>query len=297
MITCKLVGGLGNQLFQIFATIAYCMRVKHPFVFAHNIRIFGEMNRSTYWDTLLSGLKHFTNYDGLISDDTLLNQFTLFTHKHGYIDIPLFDTSNILLDGFFQSYKYFYHEYSRIYELLDIDGLKQRVLLPENTENVPTISLHFRLGDYLNLQCYHPIMPNAYYIRALQHIINTVPRVNNAIVYVFCEHADIDRVNAAIEQIRNSVPLQFKVIDEMCDWKQMLLMSKCDHHIIANSSFSWWGAIFADSTIGNNPEKIVCYPSMWFGHNLSYIDINNLFLPSWVKIDVLQNEVKCSCHM
>ena len=59
------------------------------------------------------------------------------------------------------------------------------------------------------------------------------------------------------------------------DWEQMLLMSLCQHNIIANSSFSWWGAYF------NNNEKIVCYPSIWNG---STNEIDDLFPKNWNKI-------------
>ena len=63
------------------------------------------------------------------------------------------------------------------------------------------------------------------------------------------------------------------------DWEQMLLMSCCDHHIIANSTFSWWGAYF-----NNKPGKLVCYPKKWFNsepHNAGTVD---LFPEGWVKL-------------
>ena len=65
------------------------------------------------------------------------------------------------------------------------------------------------------------------------------------------------------------------------DWKQMLMMSCCRHNIIANSSFSWWSAYFNSHT-----DKIVCYPSQWFGPNLAHNDTRDLCPDSWKKIDV-----------
>ena len=69
-----------------------------------------------------------------------------------------------------------------------------------------------------------------------------------------------------------------KVIDEVEDWQQLLLMSACSHNIIANSSFSWWGAY-----LNTNPTKIVCYPEIWFGSKATH-DTKDLFPESWTKI-------------
>jgi hypothetical protein len=63
------------------------------------------------------------------------------------------------------------------------------------------------------------------------------------------------------------------------DWEQMILMSLCQHNIIANSTFSWWGAYF-----NNNPNKIVCYPETWFGKKARH-NIKDLFLSDWKMIN------------
>jgi hypothetical protein len=69
-----------------------------------------------------------------------------------------------------------------------------------------------------------------------------------------------------------------RVNPHLDDWEQMLLMSLCEHNIIANSTFSWWGAY-----LNSNVEKIVCYPDQWFSPKANK-DTSDLFLEDWVKI-------------
>ena len=295
MLTCKLMGGLGNQLFQIFAVIAYSIQNNEPFMFPYTEFVSGEPIRPSYWNSILIHLKKYTNYDGLVTTEKF-ETFTPFQGDHGYTPIPTIYALNCSFVGYFQSYRYFEHEYSQIYKLLRIEELKSDLeLKPFVPEPSLTISMHFRLGDYLNKQCFHPVIPMIYYKRSLEYITQQNPTETNYRVFVFFEKANIEYINHSIAELQVHFPkITFILIEEECDWKQMLLMGKCDHHIIANSTFSWWGAKFATNTIENISNKIVCYPSVWHGHLLKYIDTSELFPTSWNKIDIQPEEMDMS---
>lgn len=144
--------------------------------------------------------------------------------------------------------------------------------------------MHFRLGDYIKLQHMHPIITYQYYENAIKHVLDSMDISITKRVLVFCEKDDINTVSRVIGQlieqpfiINNHVI--FVYIDPLIpDWQQMLLMSNCDHNIIANSTFSWWGAYF-----NQNPNKVICYPNIWFGSNVSK-NTDDLFPVNWVKI-------------
>ena len=98
----------------------------------------------------------------------------------------------------------------------------------------------------------------------------------------FCDEEDINDVMEKIIFLQNSFK-QYEFIrgdKYLADWEQLLLMSSCHHNIIANSSFSWWAAYF-----NNWIDKIVCYPSVWFGPAAKH-NIIDLFPNNWNKIKV-----------
>lgn len=283
MITILLMGGLGNQLFQIFATIAYAIEHKHRFIFPFSEKL-GQ--RITYWDTFLHNLKTFTTYNGRFNyTNEQLREFTKISEvEFQYHKIERVDPDkSFTLYGYFQSHKYFEDYKDQIYRIIHLEEHKNNIREDfkqylETDKHI--VSMHFRLGDYKLLPNYHPILSENYYRQALEKIVE---RRQNIRVLYFCEKEDNSHVTNIINNLNNTYSeIEFiKVDDAVDDWKQMLLMSLCHDNIIANSSFSWWGAYFNE-----NIEKNIYYPNIWFGYMLSYLKTPDLYPDEWHKIEI-----------
>jgi hypothetical protein len=281
MITCNLMGGLGNQLFQIFATISYSIQSKNPFVFLNVHKLGGGLTtiRYTYWNSFLYNLKPF-----LINE---LPSGTQVVKEDGFVynNIPLnkLMQKNIMLYGYFQSYKYFKNNYSIICRIIGLEKMKTKLIETQkvNIDFLKTISLHFRIGDYKKMQDYHPLATYKYYERALLYIKGLKLELTFNILY-FCEEEDIEDALVIVNKLSNKFPELVFIRGEKTleDWEQLLLMSCCHHNIIANSSFSWWAAYF-----NSNSDKVVCYPSVWFGPHVNN-NTKDLCPSDWVKIPV-----------
>lgn len=296
MITCVLMGGLGNQLFQIFTTMAVSIELKDKFMFPNNL--YGGTRTRTYWNTLLKELKSSVMMKP--SNSLKLPVYKEVGFKYNKIQLSsdmVKRNGGALLYGYYQSYKYFENKYEKIAKYIKLDEQRKVIrdtyfvdnnldIIPTNPEN-NIISLHFRMGDYKKLSDYHPIMDTEYYIKSIGLILNKIKYNNDAnrrvTILYFYEKEDTVDVVTKIELIKKEYPfIEFKCADSdsrMEDWQQILLMSCCQHNIIANSSFSWWGAYF-----NNNPQKIVCYPMKWFGVNLKSHDVSDMCPPTWHKI-------------
>ena len=273
MITTHLMGGLGNQLFQIFNCIAYAIRHKEQFklpLIKRDMKSAEGALRPTYWDTFFKRLNPFLIKD--IPKDILVYQEKTFH----YMAIPEIKNQTFLFWGYYTSYKYFEDNFKIIKKMIGIDEMKSK--LRENFDFNDCISMHFRHGDYKNIQDSHPIASNQYYIDAIEHIISKT-KDNWRILY-FCEEQDNETINIKIKILKRRFKnLKFiKGDDKLADWEQMLSMSCCEHNIIANSTFSWWGAYF------NDKDKIVCYPSQWFGPKLADKNTKDICPEEWVSI-------------
>ena len=246
MVSCRLQGGLGNQMFQIAA--AYALALRNNDMPCFNFSVCNtpmQGNKSiNYINTIFSNLCN----DGNLNFDLLYNE-----PKFSFDEIIY--KPNILLNGFFQSEKYFYDFKEEIKEIFN---------LPIHEAKKPTdflTSVHIRRGDYLNLQNYHLILPKEYYEEAIKTFEGN---------FIFFSD-DIEWVK---ENFKGDNIFYSETNDELMD---LTLMSICDNNIIANSSFSWWGAY-----LNKNENKRVIAPKNWFGPN-GPKDINDIYPKNWEK--------------
>lgn len=308
MITTNIIGGLGNQTFQIFNAISYAIDNNCQFVFPSQNILYAGVNttlRNAYWDTLFYKLQPFLKEEKDIHYDIKLyeNNDSSYTHFLSINNLINYikENNKILLTsvsvhftGYFQSYKYFQHNYNKILELLDFNKQREEILKYIFKENDliyflnNSISLHFRIGDFVKYTNSHIILSDQYYVDAIATIIDKTNQDDCTkkynIIY-FCEKEDIDTVCKRIENIkkllweRNIYNFIFiKSPSFLTDWQEMLFMSKCKHNIMANSSFSWWG-----SYLNDNPDKIVCYSSVYYSKNYNK-KTEDLFPENWIKI-------------
>lgn len=280
MITCNLMGGLGNQLFQIFATISYAIKSRNQFKFLNAKTLGGGSTtiRNTFWNSFLYKLKLF-----LI--DNIPQPIHLIREKQfDFDELPIYEMigRDTMIYGYFQSYKYFHDNYDMICRIIYLNNSKINLLNKLKLTNnyfKNCVSMHFRIGDYKKIQSYHPIMTKDYYYKCIEHIKNKHRGTNFTILY-FCEDVDIYDVNITINFLQDKFP-EYEFIrgdNSLADWEQLLLMSCCHHNIIANSSFSWWSAYF-----NSWQDKIICYPSVWFGPSANH-DTKDLCPPEWNRI-------------
>jgi hypothetical protein len=276
------MGGLGNQLFQIFTVLSYSIISKNNFKFT-NAKTLGEGEttvRNTYWDSFLYKLKPFTR-------DEFPELHLIMEKNYRFKELPIHEmvNKNILLFGYFQSYKYFESNYNLIYRILCIEDIKNNLLKKMNyvkNDFNKTISLHFRIGDYKLIQNCHPIMKKEYYYKSIKHIVSKMGSNNNLKVLYFCEDVDFLEAEEKIQYLSEIFPfILFERADnKLEDWEQLILMSLCNYNIVANSSFSWWGAY-----LNSWENKIVCYPSKWFGEDIKH-DTSDLCPLEWNKIKI-----------
>ena len=262
----------------------------------NNLGNYGRLGNQMFQYASLRGIAANRGYDFCIppkdifgvsdinvkeSDANIHNTFNLSWVKTGqttnkvvqecgyHFDEDLFNNceDDVDLIGYFQTEKYFKHIeneirtdflfFGRLYDDC-IDFIEQ---VDPNRE---VISLHVRHGDYLNLQSFHPTPPIEYYAEALKQF----PELP---VFIFSDDPDWCMNQELFGDDRFLISSSNTSDFDMC------LMSLCKYHIIANSSFSWWGAWLARS-------KNVIAPKTWFGPSLSQHDTSDLYCDGWVKI-------------
>jgi hypothetical protein len=247
-----LKGGLGNYLFQIAA--GYAQALKHNKQYAcvlKDVQV-GHTPVKDYYSNILRNIIFLPG----------LKQYTIYQEpSYNFVAIPDFNY-NVKLCGYFQSEKYFFNFKKQIKELFKIDNKTRAHLTDKYKLSTNTCSIHIRRGDYLKLQHVHPVIDIEYYKTAVDII------GKDKQYFVFSDDINWARNNLGF--ITNPT-----FISDNKDYEDMYLMSMCYDNIIANSSFSWWGA-----WLNENESKTVIAPKNWFHPNY-LTEFQDIYCPGW----------------
>jgi hypothetical protein len=256
MIISKIQGGIGNQLFQW--AFAKNLSILNNNDFFLDVSFYENQTNVTKRKFSLGSFPKI-NFSILNPND--LKSFNVLEDNFSIRKIEINKDENFYLDGYWQSEKNFI-ESSKIIkeELSPTNEIKKKLelLLPKGIN----VSLHIRRTDYLSSNGFHPVLSIDYYIKSL----NLIKDYDNIIIF----SDDIEWCEKNLT-FNNSF-----FIKNLSDVENLWLMSMCNHNIIANSSFSWWGAWLND-----NPNKIITAPKKWFGSN---INTENIIPNEWYKL-------------
>lgn len=245
MITSIYRGGLGNQLFQVI--VGYFLAKQNG----------DEYGINPFLDKGRGQGNSINNYiDSLFKNINKTNHIGSNLYKEPQFNYTSIEYSkDLLLEGFFQTEKYFLNKKNEINELLDFR-------CDEDPTNVCTI--HIRTGDYLNRTEFDIVTPKYF-----QNAVNYILSINENVVFKIVS----DNNNYALKYIPSNIKYEFVSSNELQDLKTI---SKCDFAIISNSSFGWWG-----SYLGKN--KITLAPNKWFNVNS---DVSDVYRNDMIKIEI-----------
>ena len=278
MLIVNCIGGLGNQMFQY----AYYteLRLQYTDVYfdvsgfsnykLHNGyelgRVFG-ISPNIIDPEIVAIYKKKSA--GLLSKFRC-QKFVVLQKDFGFNNRYLRLKNSCFLDGYWQSEQYFANCTKKLYHDFAFPQLdKLNLSIAKSILDLNSISIHIRRGDYVNHPMHGEICTLDYYMQAIDII---KAKVQNPVFYVFSNDIDWCKNNLYLD---NATYVCGN--DGYNSYKDMHLMSLCKHNIIANSSFSWWGA-----WLNKNSSKVVIAPKKWF--NDKKINIKDLIPDSWIKI-------------
>ena len=288
MIIVKLKGGMGNQMFQYAFGRHLAIRAQtelkldigpSPEIFQKNTAreySLGHFDIRAGFATEAEVRKLKYPF-GIVSKFIRAFEFWILkVQKIGFDPKYLKTKKDAYVDGFWHNEKYFIDIKETILkdftlnDPLSIKGAETAELIQRSPET--SVSLHVRRGDFAadpGTRKHHGLMTTEYYGGAIQVMKN---RVGDIRIFVFSD--DIEWVK---ENIPLSDPHHYVTDPAVPFYEEVHLMSLCRHNIIANSSFSWWGA-----WLNKNPDKVVIAPERWLAKTGS--DYYKEIPESWTKI-------------
>lgn len=290
------MGGLGNQMFQAAAGFALADQYKvplkldttfledrsikenftyrnyelncfdYPFQIADKVDIKKSMPIESFLVRNLYKLLPFTKWVYYLETEQ--------GFEPSFFQLP----SNVYLEGYWQSEKYIQHIKKKIWQLFTFKEIPDQLNrnIANFIKNVNSVSVHIRRSDYVSNASnnqYHGTCDLAYYEKAIQYVI---AKINNPVFYFFSD--DMEWV------LENFGTLPFEKVFVTGNlgtnsYIDMQLMSDCRHNIVANSSFSWWGA-----WLNQNEDKMVIAPKIWFANQGKNQQTEHLIPQNWISI-------------
>lgn len=250
MIYCILKGGLGNMLFQISATMEFSRKNDVDFSFPNLEEHLKYLKNETYYNSKLKCVVHYEKLFSKLKTSKPPPRVPRVSFPFHYVDWDI--PKNCIIEGFFQSEKYFKNSRRQILSLFP------------KTREIDKVSIHVRRGDYLKNPKHHNILDLNFYNKAIE----------------LFEEDSFLIFSDDIQWCRNNFTGdRFDFYEGENDLQEMLAMSSCKSNIIANSSFSWWGAWLNM----REKSKTVC-PSRWVGDGFSHLNTEDIYCQNWIII-------------
>lgn len=237
-------GRLGNQMFQIAAATALATKYNDEVAYP-------EWSYAKYFKG------DFTPKTSAINS---VNESPFH-----YVDIPY--SENMAICGYFQSERYFENCKKKIRKMYEMNMDPSLCELAGFKPECRQIAIHVRRGDYINYPNHHPLITMDYYNAGIAKL--TLDNINYQLV-IFSD--DIHWCKEAFKDYDCIYP-------ENNDIESFYLMTQCHDFVIANSSFSWWGAYLSSWA----DKRVIC-PKQWFGPAYAHFNTNDLYCKDWIKI-------------
>lgn len=245
----KVVGGLGNQLFQIAAGYAYAKKYDKRLVIDSTQWCAGQGSHVlSFKDTIF---KNFDYESSSITRDTI----GIYEKEFNYLEIP-FNYGNVMLNGYFQSLKYFDDCQEEFKNKLNLPKIKSPKDLTKKN-----VGFHIRRGDYLKYPDIHYVCKTDYFDKCFAY---------------FNDH-EIDVFTDSPEYVLDEFKHQkFNLIRSNSELEDLALLSQYNNIVCSNSTFSWWASFLG------NEDKLIIVPNKWFMNDMPHEDI---YRPDMIKFE------------
>lgn len=296
MIIIQMMGGLGNQMFQ-YALYSQLKSMGKEVKMDDRTGYISDMNRDPELVVFGIDYKRATEKEIIKIRDsspalTAKVRRKLFgRHNRSYFEEnkrfqpKIFEWDNVYLEGYWQSEKYFQDVGDRLKQEFGVERFKTSTnrldhFSPQaesflwRIEQTQSVSIHVRRGDYLlpeNQKLFGNICTDYYYENAIKAVVKRYP---SCVFYLFSNDIDWSYVwiKKYIRGKNKVIPVE---VPKERDHEDLVLMGRCKHNILANSSFSWWA-----SYLNDNPDKMVIAPEKW----MNGWDCTDIYRPDMIKI-------------